>query len=276
MISVTFDETPEAIVERAAIHELGVESADVRRVVDLLERMGLGARIPELEWERDFDWITAGDDRVTVSVSERSGGLRYRVRPLADEPGTNVSTSAAALEEIARAWIERLGRPTEAMRLERITYLRAQTAVAGTAPSAATTLDAGLVFTRTVEDLPVIGPGGVAMVKIGTDETVVGGREVWRPIVRSGVKLALRGPGEAMNLLQTRLRKSGLDGEVHVRKARQGYAELGIDQRQRFLEPCYAFVIESAGGLVESKKVEVIPAARVGPMASAFARGVSA
>ena len=41
------------------------------RIVDLLERMGLGARIPELEWERDFDWITAGDDG-TASPAQRA------------------------------------------------------------------------------------------------------------------------------------------------------------------------------------------------------------
>jgi hypothetical protein len=56
-----------------------------------------------------------------------------------------------------------------------------------------------------------------------------------------------------------------------VRKARQGYAELGIEESQRTIEPCYAFLLETVGGLVDTKKVQVIPAARIGPMASAFA-----
>ena len=81
----------------------------------------------------------------------------------------------------------------------------------------------------------------------------------------------LRTPEEATDLLRGRLKKWGVNGEVHVRKARLGYAELGIEERQRYLEPCYAYVLETVGGLVDSKRVEVIPAARIGPMASAFA-----
>ena len=132
------------------------------------------------------------------------------------------------------------------------------------------TLDAGVLFTRTVDELPVVGPGGVAMVKIGTDETVVGGREVWRPLAGRGSTVPLRTVEEATDLLRSSLKRSGTDGELHVRKARLGYAEAGIEATQRYLEPCYAFLVETVGGLVDSKQVVVIPAARTGPMASAF------
>jgi hypothetical protein len=77
-----------------------------------------------------------------------------------------------------------------------------------------------------------------------------------------------------VSLLERRLQKSMRDGEFHVRKARLGYAELGIEQKQQHLEPCYAFVIETSGELVDTKRLEVIPAAYVGPMASAFAATV--
>lgn len=53
---------------------------------------------------------------------------------------------------------------------------------AGQSAVTRSTLDAGLIFTRTVEELPVVGPGGMVMVKIGTDESVVG-------VVRSGGQL---------------------------------------------------------------------------------------
>jgi hypothetical protein len=182
-----------------------------------------------------------------------------------------VTTSASRLEEIARGFVDQLGRPGEPLVLDRITYLHTQTSAADGSVLTRSTLDAGLVFTRTVDDLSVMGPGGMAMVKVGTDETIVGGREIWRPIVRRGAKVNLITPEEATELLRGRLKKSGLDGEVHARKARQGYAELGIEEEQRYLEPCYAFVIETVGNLVDSKKVEVIPAPKTGPMASAFA-----
>jgi hypothetical protein len=268
-LSLTFDEMPEMVAEWAAIHELRVPPLDRRAVAGLLDRMGLADRRSGFTWEKHLNWLTTGDERTTVAINELSGGLRYRLRPLQDEPGQEVTTAPSRLEEIARGFLDQLGRPAEPVALERITYLRAQAAGRDGSPSTRSTLDAGLVFTRTVDELPVIGPGGVAMVKIGTDETVVGGREIWRPIVRRGTKVKLRTPDESIELLRSRLSASGADGEVHVRKARQGYSELGIEQDQRYLEPCYAFVIESVGGVVESKKVEVIPAAVSGPTSTA-------
>ena len=102
-------------------------------------------------------------------------------------------------------------------------------------------------FQRTVEESFRHRAGGMAMVKIGTDETVTGGREIWRPIVRRGPPASLRTPDEAVHLLQIRLRKRGLDGVITVRNASLGYAELGIESQQRFLEPCYAFELITAG-----------------------------
>lgn len=271
MLSVTIDEVPEAIVQTAAIYEVRVRPVDVRGVLEIVAGLGIAPRLESLTWEQDLNWITASDNMVTLGVHELSGGLSYRLRPLADEPGVEVNTSASRLEEIARAFLDQLGRPSEPMRLERITYLHAQSADAGGAVSEPSTLDAGLVFTRTVDDLPVVGTGGLAMVMIGTDESVVGGREVWRPVAQGGEKVPLRTPEEATDLLQAKLKRSGIDGEVHVRKARQGYLENGIEESQRSLEPCYAFVVETVGGIVDSKTIEVIPAARVGPMASTLA-----
>jgi hypothetical protein len=270
MFSLTMDETPELLADQAAIHELAVAPVDQPSIVKLLVRLGLEKRLRELTWERSQNWITAGDPQATLSVNELSGGLRYRLRPLVDEPGTEVKTSAERLEQIARGFLEQLGRPADPLVLERITYLHVKTGDSTGEESASSTLDAGLIFTRVVDDLPVVGPGGMVMVKIGTDESVVGGREIWRPVLRGGEKVRLRTPDEANELLRLRLKKWGVAGPVHVRKARMGYAELGIEERQRYLEPCYAYVVETEGGLVPSKRVEVIPAARIGPLAAAF------
>jgi hypothetical protein len=263
MLSLTMDEVPEVVARKASIIELTVAPVDQPALVKLLDRLGMRERVGGFVWDRDLNWITASDEQTTFSANELSGGLRYRLRPLEDEPGTEVSTSPSRLEEIARGFLDRLGRPSDPMALDRITYLRTESGTSDGYVSTRTTLDAGLVFTRTVDDLPVIGPGGMAMVKVGTDETVVGGREIWRPILGRGPRVNLRMPDEAAGLLHGRLKKLGVDGEVHVRKARLGYAELGIEERQRYLEPCYAYVLETVGALVDSKKVEVIPAARM-------------
>jgi len=238
----------------------------------LLGRMDLTERIDGLTWERDLNWITASDDKVTVSCNELSGGIQYRLRPFADELGTGISTTEETLAEIARGFLDRIGRPVEPqhLHLERVTYLYSQGVDVNGKKSDPAKLDAGLIFTRMIDELPVVGPGGLAMVKIGTDDTVVGGREIWRPIVQRGAKVPLRSPAEAMNLLEKQLKRARLEGDYYVCKAWQCYSESGIEDAQRHLEPCYTFVVESLGNEFDTKKVVVIPAARVGPMASFF------
>lgn len=260
-LSLKFDEKPEMVARSAAIQEVGVPPVDRGTIVGLLDRMGLKNPASGFTWETNLHWMTMEDPRTAISINKLSGGLRYRLRPLAEEPGRDVTTSAARLEEIARRFLDQLGRPDQPLVLDRITYLHMETAAPSGSLLARSTLDAGLVFTRTVDDLPIVGPGGIAMVKIGTDETVVGGREIWRPIVRRGPKLNLRTAEESIELLGRQLRASGVDGVVYVRKARLGYNELGIEEEQRYLEPCYAFVIETSGAPVDWKKVVVIPAA---------------
>jgi hypothetical protein len=271
MFSLTMDEVPKPWARKAAILELRTAPVDQLSMFGLLDRLGFAERRDEFTWERSLNWINGSDERATISVNELSGGLRYRLRPLADEPGTEVTTSASRLEEIARGFLDRLGRPAEPLVLERITHLHVESGSADGSNSTSSTLDAGLIFTRTVDELPVVGPGGMTMVKVGTDESVVGGREIWRPILRAVTKVSLRTPEEAIDLLHGRLKKWVKDEEIHVRKARLGYAELGIEVKQRYLEPCYAFVVETVGEFVDSKKVEVIPAARTGPMATTSA-----
>jgi hypothetical protein len=190
---------------------------------------------------------------------------------LAEEPGSDVADDST-VENIAREYVEKIGRPTEEkpLHLERVTHLYCQTADTKGQASTPSKLDAGVLFTRRVDDLPVVGRGGFTMVKIGTDNTVVGGREVWRPIASRGSKVPLRSAAEAMDLLETKLKRSRLEGDYYVVKAWQCYHEAGIEEAQRQLEPCYVFVVESLGNEFDTKKVVVIPAARVGPMASSF------
>jgi hypothetical protein len=264
-LSLTFDVMPEELTRRAAVHELHIPPVDRRAVAALIERMGLADRQAGFAWERKANWLIAGDARAVVGVNELSGGLRYRLRPVSEEPGSDVRTEESRLEELARNFLDQLARPGEPMTLAKITYLHTQTTSSGGSPRQPARLDAGLIFTRTVDDLPVIGSGGSLMVKIGTDETIVGGREVWRPIARRGASVGLRSAEECVERLRDRVTASGADGEVHVRKAQQAYAELGIEEEQLTLEPCYAFLLETSGGLVDSKKVEVIPATQDSP-----------
>jgi hypothetical protein len=260
MITLRLDAMPELPVARAGVHEVSAQPVSRVTVLSMLRRLALTDRLPDLEWERTQDWLIAGDQRVRVAMNASSGGIRYNLRPLAEEQGQSITSSEERLEEIARDFLDRLGRPAEPMTLDRITHLRAQTSSPDGELSEVATLDAGLIFRRTVDDLPVVGPGGLAMVRVGTDDVVVGGREVWRPIVQSGPPLDLLRPDNAVDLLRVRLESRGLDGDARVRTAVFGYEERGIEERQLRLEPCYAFLIEFYGDTADYKTVEVISA----------------
>lgn len=253
-------EAPELPVERAGIHEVSARAVSQGAMIELLQRLELPA--PDLEWDNGQGWLTAGDTRVRVAMNRRSGGFRYTLRPLAEEPGRMVTASEQRLEEIARDFLDRVGSPDAPLRLERISYLKGQAAsLGGSELSDVEILNAAVIFRRFVDDIPVVGPGGFAMVRIGTDGAVVGGREVWRPSVRSGPSAELRRPDDALTRLVERLTARGLHGDAWMRKALFGYEELGIDERQHRLAPCYAFLIEFPGEM-EYKTVEVVPAIR--------------
>lgn len=259
MVSLVFDQTPEAPTGDVAVHRLAPPQVNRPAIISMLSHLDLTDRLPTLEWDRRGSWLTTGDERVRVAMNVRSGGFRYRLRPLQEEQG-DLGIADDRLEEIARGFLDGLGRPNEPVQLERITNLQAQDSSTDGERSDVVTLDAGLVFRRTVDDLPVVGTGGFVMVRIGSDEAVIGGRQVWRSTTVREPAAKVRSVGQAIELLRQRLDAQGLEGEATVRKAVFGYEELGIETVQRRLQPVYAFLVEQANGGIGYKTAVVIPA----------------
>ncbi len=259
MITLT-GEVPSLPVQQASVVDVSANRVGPGAMIELLRRLDLPAS--ELELDRVQGWLAAADDRVCVAMNGRSGGFRYSLRPLDEEPGRDITTSPQGLEDVARTFLGGLGRPAEPLQLGHISYLRGQSVSAnGTVLSAVETLNAAVTFQRFIEDIPVIGPGGCASVRVGTDGTVVGGSEVWRPVTASRPPAELIQPDEAVAQVVQRLSARGLDGEIVVRKAQFGYEELGINTVQRQLRPCFAFLLVVPGDM-PFKTVEVIPAIR--------------
>jgi hypothetical protein len=258
-VSLIVDEQPQLPVPQAAVHALGASRVGRLTVIALLTRLGLAGRLADLGWEHRGGWVTAGDEQAHVAMNVNSGGVRFTLRPM-DELAGDVAIPDARLEEIARGFLDQLGRPADPLVLERITHLHVQTSSATGELSAVERLDAGLVFRRTVDDLPVIGPGGLAMVRIAADEAVIGGREICRPVTGRGPVIGLRSPESALDELRRRLESRGFEGEATVHRSLFGYEELGIEQVQHRLAPAYAFQVELPGNGVDDKTVEVIPA----------------
>ncbi len=119
-------------------------------------------------------------------------------------------------------------------------------------------LDAGVVYGRIIDELPVLGPGGMAMVNVAADGQVVGARRVWRGLGRGIANVKLRSADWAIETFEAAV--AGLHGEVKVLKSQLGYLEFGELDRQTLIEPVYAFVYVALHGEVASKHVHVLHA----------------
>ena len=120
-------------------------------------------------------------------------------------------------------------------------------------------LDAGVVFGRSIDELPVIGPGGMAMVNVAGDGAVVGARRIWRGLGRGVATVKLQPADWALRTFEAVVRERFM-GDIRVVKAQLGYLELGELDRQSLIEPVYAFAFVAQHGEVASKHVHVMHA----------------
>lgn len=142
--------------------------------------------------------------------------------------------------------------------LRGVTHLRSGGADVETRKVQEQILDAGVVYGRTVDDIPVDGPGGYAMVNIDPEEEVVGLRSIWRPLGKRAGTVAIKSPDEAVKDFEKRA--SRFKGDVVVTKAGLSYFEQGPLERQTVLEPAYWFVYVVRFGEVTHKSAHVVHA----------------
>jgi hypothetical protein len=119
-------------------------------------------------------------------------------------------------------------------------------------------IDAGVIYRRLVDETPVDGPGGYAMVNIDPEGEVVGMRSVWRQALRREAKVKIIPAGQAQETFERLV--SRVEGELTVTTANFGYFEQGELDRQSYLEPAYVFIYVAQNGEVAHKSIEVIPA----------------
>jgi hypothetical protein len=212
------------------------------------------------------DFITAQDSlayvegRWQLEIQRASGALRY-----AHLDRYGVETEKAfelpdrRAESVASRFLETAALfPKGSARLRRITHMRGANANLATKRITEKVLDAGVVYGRIVDDLPVDGPGGFAMVNIDPEATVVGMRCVWRPLGARLAQVKIKSPEGALEAL--RKLTSEFKGDTTVIKSTFGYFELGASDKQTVLEPAYAFVFVVRDGEVAMKSAYVVHA----------------
>jgi hypothetical protein len=216
---------------------------------------------------RISDSISADYGQLRLLYHQASGAVQASVRAVGARVGARPGPfpiSDDKVVEIARAFLgkARLVDLDEVSKLSlgQITHLWQQAATSdGVSPPEI--LDAGALFTRVIDETPVVGPGGCVMVKVLPQAVVSGASRIFR---RRGAKVGtarVMPANDALGEFERRLRRSRhLDSAVRVLRAQFGYFEAGASQRQRFFEPAYAFVFVTEGP-EPLKSVEVIQAA---------------
>ncbi|PVX25765.1 MAG: hypothetical protein CW691_03525 [Candidatus Bathyarchaeum sp.] len=218
----------------------------------------------KLEFRYVDNWTIGSKEGFTTAINRLSGAIRFRdeVRH-GRELDVSFKVREPRIVEAARKYVDTtklVKQKDSELKVSKITYLRTQGASLDGEAAPEQILDAGVIFTRDIDGVPVVGFGGYLMVNVAHDESVVAATKVWRHRDKKMGKVKVLQPDYAVKQLQKRLKAHGLKEQVNVLKSDFCYFEANDNTSQRYLEPTYAFLYETRIGKFLYKSVEVIPA----------------
>lgn len=256
---------PRALPARARVYALAAPRTDNKQLQALAD--GLGLRTAAAEWSSSAIAVGAQIGRWSLAMHRASGALRLshldRYHAVGEDEAFELSDRRA--QGAAAKFVSRLALlPKAEAKAVAVTHLRQAGGLPDGKRIAERILDAGVVYTRRIDDLPVIGPGGMAMVNVAGDGQVIGARRIWRTLGRRVATVALRPADWAVQTFEAALARQKLLGDVKVLKSQLGYLEFGELDKQTLIEPVYAFVYAVQYGEVASKHVHVMHAGEKG------------
>jgi hypothetical protein len=262
-MGLEFRETlPEHVPDALPVYRLAEPPSfpeSAKQLAGLASNMGLTGT-PSQTCFSD-DWTSHDEGLFSLSIHSQSGGIVGRHHERYGRPQTETfDLDDDKASGIASGFLERsqLVDMKDAT-IRKVTHLR----MAGGAPDSEErieqTIDAGVIFGRSIEGVLVDGPGGLIMINVDGEGEVAGFRSVWRSVADTGKEVKILDAGRAHEAMQ---RIAGqVRGDTTVIKASFGYFELGILDRQRFLQPAYMMVYTVTDGEVTYKSAEVVAAA---------------
>jgi hypothetical protein len=246
---------PRDVPAAAAVYELpsvAMSAASLRATAKSLGLAGTGGDVVTAT-----DRMAYNEGRHSLTVQRLSGAVAFQHRdkygrePTKPFQLTNRRADAAGRQFLTRTKIV----PIASARLARVTHMNSAVGDVKTGEVRQQVIDAGVVYRRVIDELVVDGPGGFALVVLDPDAEVIGLRSIWRPNGRRLGKVKLKKPEQAVRELEEHASK--LRGDVVVTKASLCYFELGPLDRQKVIEPAYAFVYVVQDGEVAMKSAFV-------------------
>lgn len=235
-------ELPGNVPPSAAAYEVPavkVAAASVRATAKALGLTGAGGDVVTTT-----DLLGYNEGRHRLEVHKASGAVAYYHRDkYGRDPKQDFTLSDRRADAIARKFIERSKLvPAAAAQLAAVTHMHSAVGDLKARQVKERIVDAGVVYRRTINGVPVDGPGGFVLVSVDPEGEVIAARRIWRPVGKQVGKVKLRRPEAARQAFEKHV--SRLRGDVTVIRAGFGYFELGALDRQRVIEPAYSFVYE--------------------------------
>jgi hypothetical protein len=245
-----------------AIEDVGDAQA---RLLDSADALGFAAARPSPSLTGDQLSIVQGD--LELRVDPESGSERF-VNRAAFHRGEDAKALLPEGDYVARASSHAMSalphvRAQRAYPYKLRRYMNASAEEGQAVPTTAP-YQVAVAFNTTVDDLPVIGPGGKVAVHMRPDGEVISHESSARAV--SARLAVVRGadllsPEAAEQIVERRLSDRGVDLSRYILvRSEFGYFRLGRSSVQSILAPHYAFVYEPAEGTYGKKQFEVIPA----------------
>ena len=266
MLKIEFmSKLPAQVPPALKVHSLQKVKADQDVFTKIVSGLGPVVGSDGFRWKTNAGWTEAESKDARVSINHRSGAVRFWTRLNDRElPRSTFPIEEPQLVIVARNFLKRtewVDTPIEQLKVRHISYLRLQTASVGGKASPPKIMDAGVIFGRDIDGVPVSGPGGYLMVNVAPDKSVIGGTKVWRRLGASVGPAKVLTPDFAVKELSRRLNLAKIDLPVRVVKAEFCYFERGQNEEQNYLEPAYTFVYEyETKSRFPHKSIIVIPA----------------
>jgi hypothetical protein len=255
------EKLPERVPDSLLVYRLAEPATfpeSAKQLATLASQMGLAGKPSETCLSDD--WTVHDEGPFSLSIHSQSGGITGRHRDRYQQPVTeSFDVGDDKATDIARDFVKRsqlveLGDAA----VRKVTHLRMAGGAPGSDERIESTLDAGVLFGRSIEGVAVDGPGGFAMINIDGEGEVAGFSSVWRPIAEKAEEVKILDAGRANETMEGIAKQ--VRGDTTVIKANFGYFELGIADRQRFLQPAYIMVYVVQDEEVAYKSAEVVAA----------------
>jgi hypothetical protein len=258
-MAMTFQtKLPRDIPAKARVYTLPAPKVSATGLKSVARGLGLGSAEFDLLTSKDRMGYSGG--RWQIELQRASGALlAVDVDHYGVDTGKPFELTDRRAQGLAAKFLEQSKLvPLGSTRPLKVTHLRGADSDIKGETLTERLLDAGVVFGRVVDGLPVTGPGGLAMVHLDPGGDVVGLRSTWRALGKSAGTVRIKPIDWAVAGLEKET--DGLIGKVSVLKAQFGYFELGALDRQTVLEPVYAFVYAVHNEGIASKHVHVVHA----------------